>query len=192
MIGATDSMGLALRLAASSNRISIQTLKDLSGMNILKVMDIDVMSGKGKVHMWSQSKSINARWFWMGPFIVSAFDPDCLDIATWIKTPTCAMQPHRLLNGGTPLCLTLGDGRASDKATTATNTACPNNNAADGSVSLTSGVCQGARTYIATCDFGAGSNLWQQWKIKDSSKGRIQSMACRLLKRLPGLRCGWR
>ena len=59
----------------------------------------------------------------------------------------------------------------------ATNTACPNNNAADGSVSLTSGVCQGARTYVATCDFGAGSNLWQQWKMKANSGGRIQSMA---------------
>ena len=113
----------------------------------------------------------------MGPFIVSTFDPDCLDVQTWQYEPTCVMQPYRLLNGGTPLCLTLGDGRASDKATAATNTACPNNHADDGSVTLTSGVCRGARPYARPCDFGAGSNLWQQWKIKDSSKGRIQSMA---------------
>ena len=30
---------------------------------------------------------------------------------------------------------------------------------------------------VRPCDFGAGSNLWQQWKMKANSGGRIQSMA---------------
>lgn len=178
-VGANNLMGLMLRFAAMSTAGTIKSAKSDT-----KVMDMNHADGTspGVMHMSDLHGRLNQHFFWMGPYIISLFDPDCVGTdATNNKAPeqqpTCVLQPYRLLDGGTPLCLTWGDGTAA--ATTAAVATCPAdpNNAAshtDGDLSACS--CLRYRFYLRPCTIGT-TNLWQQFKIKPGSEGQIQPMA---------------
>jgi hypothetical protein len=177
-VGANNLMGLMLRFAAMSTAGTIKSAKSDT-----KVVDLNHgdANSPGVMHMSDFHGRPNQYFFWMGPYIISLFDPDCVGThATNNKAPeqqpTCVLQPYRLLDGGTPLCLTWGDGTAA--ATTTAGNTCPAdpNNAAshDGDFSQCS--CLKYRFYLRPCTIGT-TNLWQQFKIKSGSEGQIQPMA---------------
>ena len=115
--------------------------------------------------MFACHGGLNQLWSIMGPYIVSHSDPDCINPNT-IKTdhPRCSLQPQRLLDGGTPLCLTWGDGTATPVTTAGTT--CPND---AGNSNIQTG-CQKIRLSVTPCTIGT-TNLFQQWKVKDFASG---------------------
>ena len=161
IIKADDLMGLSLRLAAMAVATQVVTTHS-SG----KCLDISP-GEKGKTHMWECHGYLNQKWSWMGPYLVSHWDPDCIHDNGGIDTsthPRCVMQPHRLLDGGAMLCLTWGDGTAT--ATTA-GTTCPND---AGNTEADASLCTKIRTFVKPCALD-GSDLFQQWKVKDFTTG---------------------
>ena len=67
-----------------------------------KVMDMNHADGTspGVMHMSDLHGRLNQHFFWMGPYIISLFDPDCVGTdATNNKAPeyqpTCVLQPYR-------------------------------------------------------------------------------------------------
>jgi len=174
IIGASDIMGLMLRFAASTNSYVIT-----SRQSPHRCIDL-WPTNDAIVHMWDCHGGLNQNWFWMGPYIISSYDPDCtgpsgspLDGHT--DDPRCMMQPYRLLDGGRPLCLTLGDGTVE---VTTPGTTCPDQPHWDkqDSAHKSAGNCRKYRTYARPCEIGTG-NLFQQWKIEQNQYGKIKSMA---------------
>jgi len=160
IIKADDLMGLSLRLAAMT--ISHQVVTHDS---VGKCLDINP-GANGITHMWECHGHLNQRWSWMGPYLVSHWDPDCIHNGGLDhgSHPRCTMQPHRLLDGGAMLCLTWGDGTAT---ATTPGTTCPND--AGNTLSDTS-TCTKIRTFVRPCALD-GSDLFQQWKVKDFTTG---------------------
>ena len=163
IIGASNLMGLSLRLAAMAVSFSLVTEH-----TDLKCMDIHQSNSgtpSGVTHMYACHGGLNQLWSIMGPYIVSHSDPDCINPNT-INTnhPRCSLQPQRLLDGGTPLCLTWGDGTATPVTTAGTT--CPND---AGNSNIQTG-CKKIRLSVTPCTIGT-TNLFQQWKVKDFTGG---------------------
>ena len=160
IIKADDLMGLSLRLAAMTISHQVVTHDPVG-----KCLDINP-GANGITHMWECHGHLNQKWSWMGPYLASHWDPDCIHNGGLDHSshPRCTMQPHRLLDGGAMLCLTWGDGTAT---ATTPGTTCPND--AGNTLSDTS-TCTKIRTFVRPCALD-GSDLFQQWKVKDFTNG---------------------